>query len=79
VPFGTLFQEQPNQGLLSLKLGSSPIAVSLAHSNNATVEPKPEQDPIEEVLVASLEDMAQPVLDDEHFILEEESWQTQLS
>jgi hypothetical protein len=36
------------------------------------VEPKPEQDPIEEVLVASLKDMAQPVLDDEHFILEEE-------
>jgi hypothetical protein len=72
VPFGTLFQERPNQGLLNLKLGSSPIAVSLAHSNNAIVEPKPEQDPIEEVLVASLEDMAQLVLDDEHFILEEE-------
>ena len=36
------------------------------------MEPKPEQDPIEEVLMASLEEMAQPVLDDEHFIPEEE-------
>ena len=36
------------------------------------VEPKPEQDPIEYVLVASIEDMAQLALDDEHFIQEEE-------
>ena len=32
------------------------------------VEPKPEQDSIEEVLMASLEEMAQPALDDEHFV-----------
>jgi hypothetical protein len=57
---------------LNLKLGSSPIFVLLARSNNAIVEPKPEQDPVEEVLVASLEDMAQPALNDEHFIQEEE-------
>ena len=46
--------------------------MSLACSNNAIVEPKPEQDPIEDVLMASLEDMAQPALNDEHFIQEEE-------
>jgi hypothetical protein len=48
------------------------VLLQLARSNNAIVEPKPVQDPIEEILVASLEDMAQPVLNDEHFILEEE-------
>jgi hypothetical protein len=36
------------------------------------VEPKPEQDSIEEVLMMSLEEMAQPIIDDEHFIQEEE-------
>jgi hypothetical protein len=57
---------------LNLRLGSSPIVVSLERSHNAIVEPKPEQDPVEEVLVASLEDLAQPTLDVEHFIEEEE-------
>ena len=36
------------------------------------VEPKPKQDSIEEVLMASLEEMVQPALDDEHFVQEEE-------
>ena len=72
IPLGTLFRERPKQGLLNLKLGSFPIIVSLACSNNAIVEPKPEQDPIEDVMMASLEDMAQPALDDENFIQEEE-------
>jgi hypothetical protein len=36
------------------------------------VEPKPKQDFIEEVLMVSLEEMAQPALDDEHFVQEEE-------
>jgi hypothetical protein len=53
-------------------LGNSTINVSLARSHNAIVEPKPEEDPIEEVLMASLEDKAQPLFDDEHFIEEEE-------
>jgi hypothetical protein len=57
---------------LNLRLGSSPIVVSLEHSHNAIVEPKPKQDPVEEVLVASLEDLAQPTFDVEHFIEEEE-------
>ena len=72
VPLGTLFEERPNQGLLNLKLGNSPITVLLTFSHNVIVEPKPEQDPIEEVLMASLEDMTQPVFDEEHFIQEEE-------
>jgi len=72
LPLGTLFKERQKQGLLNLKLGSSPIVVSLACSNNVIVEPKPEQDPIEDVLMASLEDMAQLALNDEHFIQEEE-------
>jgi len=42
--------------------------VWLACSNNTIVEPKPKQDPIEDVLMASLKDMAQPALDDENFI-----------
>ena len=46
--------------------------MSLACSNNAIVELKPEQDPIEDVLMASLEDMAQSTLNDENFIQEEE-------
>ena len=41
LPLGTLFQERPKQGLLNVKLGSSPIAVALSRSNNAIMEPKP--------------------------------------
>jgi hypothetical protein len=44
LPLGTLFKERPKHGLLNLKLGTSPIAVSLAHSNKAIVESKPKQD-----------------------------------
>ena len=68
VPLETLFWERPKQGLLNLELGKSPIVVSLARSNNAIVEPKPEQDPVEDILMASLEDMVQLALNDEHFI-----------
>jgi len=57
---------------LNLKLGSSPIAILLTRSHNTIVEPKPEQDPIEDVLMASLEDMAQLALNDENFTQEEE-------
>jgi hypothetical protein len=53
-------------------LGNSTINVSLARSHNAIVEPKLKEDSIEEVLMTSLEDMAQPLFDDEHFIEEVE-------
>ena len=67
-----LLQEKPLRGHLDFKVGNSTIAVPLARSINTMVEPKPEQDSIEEVLMASLEEMAQPALDDEHFVQEEE-------
>jgi hypothetical protein len=38
------------------------------------VEPKPKQDLIEEALMASLEEMAQPSFDVEHFIEEEDEF-----
>jgi len=50
---------------------NSTIVVTLARSINTIVEPKPKQDSIEEVLMASLEEMAQLVLDDEHFVQED--------
>src|SRR6185437_11311122 len=72
LPLGTLFHEIPKQGLLNVKLGSSPIAVPLSRSNNAIMEPKPKQDPMENVMMAYLENMAEPDLDVENFIEEEE-------
>jgi len=56
---------------LDFKVGNSTINIPLAHSVNIIVEPKPEQDSIEEVLMASIEEMAQPALDDEHFVQRE--------
>jgi hypothetical protein len=38
------------------------------------VEPKPKKDFIEEALMASLEEMAQPSFDVEHFINEEDEF-----
>jgi hypothetical protein len=64
---------------LNLKLGKSPIIVSLACSNNAIVERKPEQDPVEDVLMASLEDMAQPALMMNSSFKKRRSWQNLLS
>ena len=72
LPLGTLFQERPKQGLLNVKLGSSSIAVPLSRSNNAIMEPKPKRDPMENVMMAYLENMAEPTLDVENFIEEEE-------
>jgi len=57
---------------LDFKVGNSAINILLARSINTIVEPKYEQDSIEVVLMASLENMAQPILDDEQFIQEEE-------
>jgi len=53
-------------------LGNSTINVSLARSHNAIVENKPKEEPIEDVLMASLEDMARPQFNTEQFIEEEE-------
>ena len=72
LPLGTLFQERPKHGLLNVKLGSSPIAIPLSRSNNAIMEPKPKRDPMENVMMACLENMAEPDLDVKNFIDEEE-------
>ena len=72
LPLGTLFQERPKQGLLNVKLESSPIVVPLLRSNNAIMEPKPKRDPMENVMMAYLENMVEPALDIENFIEEEE-------
>ena len=72
LPLGTLFQERPKQGLLNVKLGSSPIGVPLSRSSNAIMEPKSKRDPLENVMVVYLENMAEPALDVENFFEEEE-------
>ena len=70
-PIMRLLQEKPLRGHLDFKVGNSTIAVPLACSINTMVEHKLKQDSVEEVLMASLEEMAKPVLD-EHFVQEEE-------
>jgi hypothetical protein len=52
-----LLQEQPLRGQLDFKVGNSTVVVPLARSINMIVEPKPEPDPIEEVLMVSQEEM----------------------
>jgi len=67
-PIMRLLQEQPQRGQLDFKVGNSTIVVPLAQSINTIVKPKPEPDPIEEVLMVSQEEMVQPFFDEEHFI-----------
>jgi hypothetical protein len=69
-PIMRFLQEKTLRDHLDFKVGNSTIAIPLACSINTIVEPKPKQDSIEEVLMTSLEEMAQPVL--EHFVQEEE-------
>jgi len=57
-PIIRLIQEKPLQGHSDFKVGNSTINIHLAHSINTIMEPKYEQDSIEEVLMASLENMA---------------------
>jgi hypothetical protein len=67
-PIMRLLQEQPLQGQLDFKVGNSTVVVPLARSINTIMEPKPEPDPIEAVLMVSQEEMVQPFFDEEHFI-----------
>jgi len=53
-------------------LANSTIVVPLARSINTIVEPKLEPDPIEEILMLTQEEMAQPFSNHEHFVKEEE-------
>ena len=65
-------QEQTQRGQLDFIVGNSTIIVPLARSINTIVEPEPEPDPIEEVLMVSQEEIVQPFFDEEHFIREGE-------
>ena len=49
------------------------LSIPITHSLNIETEPIPEEDPIEEVKVASLDDLIEPNLeDDARFFIEEE-------
>jgi len=67
-----LLQEQPQRGHLDFKVGNSTIVVPLARSINTIVEPKLEPDPIEEILMLTQEEIAQPFFNHERFVQEEE-------
>ena len=53
-------------------VGNSTIVVALARSINTIVEPKLEPYPIEEILMLTQEETAQPFFNHEHFVQEEE-------
>jgi hypothetical protein len=72
IPIMKLLQEQQQRGHLDFKVGNSTIVVPLARSINTIVEPKLEPDPIEEILMLTEEEMAQPFFNHEHFVQEEE-------
>jgi hypothetical protein len=61
-------------GKLNIKLGKSfKLSIPIIHSLNAKSEPIPKEDPMEEVKVASLDDLFEPNLeDDAQFFIEEE-------
>jgi hypothetical protein len=41
------------------------LSIPITHSLNAETEPIPKEDPIEEVMVASLDDLIEPNLEDD--------------
>ena len=67
-----LLQEQLHRGHLDFMVGNSTIVVPVVRSINTIVEPKPELDPIEEILMLTQEEMAQPFFNHEHLVQEEE-------
>jgi hypothetical protein len=51
---------------LNIKLGKKfELSVPITHSLNAKIETIPELDPVEEVKVASLDDLIEPNLEDD--------------
>jgi hypothetical protein len=60
-------------GKLNIKLRRNfELSVPITHSLNAKIEPIPEQDPMEEVKIASLDDLIEPNFeDDAQFFIEE--------
>ena len=60
-----LIQEEQT-GKLKIRLGKNfKLSIPITHSLNAESEPIPEEDPMEEVKVASLDDLIEPNLKDD--------------
>jgi hypothetical protein len=72
-PIERLIQEGQT-GNLKISLGKNfKHSLPITHSLNTETKPSPEQDPMEEVKVASLDDFIEPHLeDDAQFFIEEE-------
>jgi hypothetical protein len=62
------------KGSLKVILGKNfKLSLPITHSLNTETEPSPEQDPMDEVMVASLDNLIEPNLEeDAHFFIEEE-------
>ena len=64
-PIERLIQERQT-GKLNIRLGKNfKLSISITHSLNAESEPILEEDPMEEVKVASLDDLIEPNLEDD--------------
>ena len=72
-PIERLIQEGQT-GKVNIRLGKNfKLSIPITHSLNAESEPSLEEDPMEEVKVASLDDLIQPNLeDDAQFFIEED-------
>ena len=72
-PIERLIQEGQTEKL-KISLGKIfKLSIPITHSLNAETEQSPKQDPIDEVKVASLDDLIEPNLeDDAQFFIEEE-------
>jgi hypothetical protein len=61
-PIERLIQEEQT-GKLNIRLGKNfKLSIPITHSLNAKTEPIPEEDPMKEVKVASLDDLIEPTL-----------------
>ena len=64
-PIERLIQEGQT-GKLKISLGKNfKLSIPMTHSLNAKTKPIPKQDPMEEVKVASLDDLIEPNLEDD--------------
>jgi hypothetical protein len=74
-PIMNFFEKVPWNEWLELKIGKEYLHVSFSQSLNTRVESTPEPNPIEEVMLTTLVDMAQPSFEEEskHFSEEEDS------
>jgi hypothetical protein len=53
-------------GKLNIRLGKTfELSMPITHSLNAKIQPIPEQDPMDEFKVASLDDLIEPNLEDD--------------